>query len=132
MTTIRAAYRQQRANAKDRGIKFEFEYDEWIRWWREHLGPYWFRKRGKGKFCMCRKNDTGSYRWDNVECLTHEENTQQAKGWHHTKKFRLWLSRKRRGKGNPFYGRKHSAKTRTKFKLRKPARLGAKHSFSFA
>src|SRR6267154_316698 len=39
-------FRGHRGGAKRRGIDFDFSYIEWIRWWRQHLGPDWLSKRG--------------------------------------------------------------------------------------
>lgn len=72
----RGAFYAQRGHSKRRGIPFEFSFLEWCLWWREHLGPDWFNKRGRlrGQYVMARKRDKGPYTWDNCECILHEQN----------------------------------------------------------
>lgn len=71
-TEVYRRFKEQRANARRRGIPFCFELDEWVEWWIKNLGPGWLKKRGpKGhKYCMARKGDKGPYCWGNVECVT--------------------------------------------------------------
>lgn len=67
-----------KANAKARGKDWKFTVEEWVNWWEEKLGPDWLEKRGRGKskFIMARRGDTGPYSPDNVECLTNTQNCQ--------------------------------------------------------
>ena len=74
MTYIKE-YNQQKANAKHRDIPWQFTYDEWINWWGADIDK---RGKGKGKLCMCRKNDEGSYDPDNVFKESHEYNVYSA------------------------------------------------------
>ena len=76
----RSAWRGQRSNAKDRGIGFHFEYEEWIKWWEDHIGPNWFQKRGckKGQYCMARFHDKGDYVVGNVKCILVGDNHEEA------------------------------------------------------
>lgn len=68
---------------KVRGIAFHFTYEDWVAWWKYHLGPNWFELRGRctGQYVMARRGDKGPYaRW-NVKCITHSENSrEQHKG----------------------------------------------------
>ena len=77
---IRRAYKAQADSSKQRGIPFLFTYEEWCRWWFSHLGPHWFkmRGRGRGKYQMARFGDDGPYVDGNVECLFHEDNLRQC------------------------------------------------------
>jgi hypothetical protein len=65
---------------KHRGIAFEFTYDEWVAWWKQHLGPDWFtlRGRGAGQYVMARFGDKGPYAAGNVKCITMGENCREA------------------------------------------------------
>lgn len=63
-------------NARRRGILFEFTYEVWVAWWEDKLGPDWRSLRGKGKhrYVMARRGDTGPYAINNVECVTGGKN----------------------------------------------------------
>ena len=67
---------------KQRGIEFNFTYEEWVAWWIKHLGPNWFEKRGNcaGQYVMARKGDEGPYSVENVRCITCEQNSKEALG----------------------------------------------------
>ena len=75
------AYVGHRDGAYYRKIPFSFTFPEWVKWWEDHLGPDWLKKRGthKGQYVMARKLDKGPYSVENVECLLHEDNSR-AKG----------------------------------------------------
>ncbi len=88
----KTAYDGQKHTAKNRGIKFQFEYEDWCQWWVEQLGENLLEKRGckKGQYVMARNRDQGSYRRGNVKAITIEENTTRynrrresvsTKGW---------------------------------------------------
>jgi len=72
MKKFRQAYKDQKNNAAKRGIEFKFTYDQWVAWWEANLGPNWFDLRGckRGQYVMARHGDAGSYRIENVSCLT--------------------------------------------------------------
>lgn len=74
---VKKAFNAQRAQARQRGIEFQFDYWAWTNWWEEQLGPDWFKKRGniKGKFVMARYGDEGPYKPANVKCITFETNS---------------------------------------------------------
>lgn len=71
------AYRQQRNNAKYRGIAWEFNVWQWWMLWQES-GHWEQRGRGAG-YVMCRRGDTGPYSPDNVFIATARENSSKSK-----------------------------------------------------
>jgi len=60
------AFDDQRKRAEERGIYFRFEFEEWLAWWKENLGPNWFEMRGrkKGQYVMARYKDQASLNLD--------------------------------------------------------------------
>ena len=66
------AFLMQRQHAKERGIDFEFDFDEWVEWWGDD-----FDRRGceVGQLVMARYNDEGAYEPDNVVKVTCSENS---------------------------------------------------------
>lgn len=75
---MKEAYRQQKSNAKTRGIAFNFTYDDWCLWWKEQLGPDWPKKRGcrRGQYVMARKRDEGAYERGNVKAVLSQTNVR--------------------------------------------------------
>lgn len=72
-----AAYTQQRNNAYDRKIGWEFSnFREWWEVW-EKSGKWPLRGRGYGYYVMARINDKGPYRADNVKIIQAVENNQE-------------------------------------------------------
>jgi hypothetical protein len=71
---FRQGYTRSKADAKRRGIEFEFTFDEWKTWWLD-TGKWELRGRKAGCFQMCRKNDMGPYSLGNVYCDTMEANS---------------------------------------------------------
>jgi hypothetical protein len=71
------AYRQQRKNAKKRGIEFPIAFDDWKALWNDS-GKWDLRGRSKGQYVMCRVGDVGPYAIGNVFIATNSENTRQA------------------------------------------------------
>jgi len=73
---MRQAFRQQKASARRRGLRFEFTYDEWVAWWQHHLGDDWMSKKGcrRGQYVMARFKDKGPYTWSNTKCILSEDN----------------------------------------------------------
>jgi NUMOD3 motif len=124
------AFLKQRAHAGRRGIAFKFTFEEWVQWWKSNLGPKWFKLRGRtrNKYNMARTADFGPYAPDNVECITQSENMARSNyvtprgggalftGRKHTKATLEKMSKIKRGKRNPFYGKKHSASSRKKMR----------------
>ncbi len=78
---IYTAFYMQRYQAKLRGILFLFEFDEWVKWWQDHLGLNWVEKRGrkKGQYVMARFKDKGPYVYWNVHCITNTQNTKDIR-----------------------------------------------------
>lgn len=78
VTKARERWLGQRYGARKRGIEFCFTFEEWVKWWEDHLGPDWMERRGrhKGQFQMARNGDEGSYADWNVKCLTVEDNVK--------------------------------------------------------
>lgn len=66
--------------AKKRGIGFEFTYEQWVTWWKKHLGPEWFTLRGRNtdQYVMARFGDKGPYAIGNVRCATGEQNRKEG------------------------------------------------------
>ena len=69
--TARQKYEQQKRKAAERGIEWEFTFEEWCEIW----APRW-AERGvhKDQLGMCRTRDLGSYRPDNVRLDTPKGN----------------------------------------------------------
>lgn len=95
-------------HARDRGIEWDIKFEDWVAWWETNLGPDWINKRGrgKGKYCMARRNDVGSYTLHNVQCVLFEENLRES-------------AKRKIGPRNPFWGKKHSEKTKVKIRVAK-------------
>jgi hypothetical protein len=72
---FKQGYTRSKADAKRRGIQFEFTFDEWKTWWLE-TGKWDKRGRKAGCFQMCRTNDVGPYNLTNVYCDTIEANSR--------------------------------------------------------
>ena len=72
----RQAFNNQRANARKRGVSWEFSYEQWVEWWGEDIG-----KRGCRRDClvMARYNDTGPYAEWNVRKTTVADNNAEMK-----------------------------------------------------
>lgn len=76
---LKQAFRKHRDGSIRRGIEFNFNYESWVRWWEDNLGPDWFNQRGpkRGQYVMARKRDSG-YTEENVECITAGQNHSDA------------------------------------------------------
>lgn len=77
MSTIKDQYNKHKWTAtKQRGIDFDFTFEEWCAWWEKHLGPNWAVMRGckKGQYVMSRRGDKGPYAAHNVRCILAEHN----------------------------------------------------------
>jgi hypothetical protein len=87
----KVAFIAHKWNATNRGVEFNFTYQEWVRWWKRQLGPDWLKKRGckSGQYVMARYYDDGPYAAYNVKCALAENNMKEA-----------WFN-KGRGKGRP-------------------------------
>lgn len=67
-------YLQQRKNAKNRGICWEFTLWGWWQVWEES-GKWSERGCSRLGYVMARFNDVGPYEKDNVEIITHSQNS---------------------------------------------------------
>lgn len=73
----KAAFGRHKANAKRRGIPFEFTYEQWLAWWELELGKRGPRaRRGVRRlnYGMCRFLDRGAYIPGNVYCGRPKQN----------------------------------------------------------
>jgi hypothetical protein len=108
------AFRQQRDNAKKRGIAWELTFEQWRKIWED--SHHW-KNRGRhtDEYCMARYNDVGTYEIGNVRILTNRDNHLERKPHKHTKKFRKAMSNRlignRFGRGQRI-GFKHSDKAK--------------------
>ena len=75
----RKAFRQQKQNARMRGIEWAMRLAEWWQVWQES-GMWEQRGRGYG-YCMARHGDTGSYHPDNVYICTCAQNSSDQYNW---------------------------------------------------
>jgi hypothetical protein len=59
---LKRRYNSQKANAKRRGIEWQFTFETWLKFWGDDL-----YKRGQGhdRLCMQRFGDAGPYHPDN-------------------------------------------------------------------
>lgn len=72
----RNAYREQRNNAKRRGIAFEFSLESWLEWWGDDLQH---RGRRSGQLVMARIGDVGAYEVGNVHKVTQTGNILESR-----------------------------------------------------
>jgi hypothetical protein len=70
------AYRQQKGDAKKRGIEFKLTFEEWINWWGDD-----FENRGVGvdKLVMGRIGDVGAYELSNIKKITFSDNSRECR-----------------------------------------------------
>jgi hypothetical protein len=80
------AFRQQKHNAKKRGIEWAFMLKDWFDLWLE--SKKW-ELRGISGYCMCRVGDIGPYSKDNCFIATVGENTLQGLRRMHEQKITL-------------------------------------------
>lgn len=76
---VLSAYRNQRRNARTRGIEWKFNLASWWRIW-ELSGKWFQRGRGYG-YVMARKGDAGPYSPDNVYICTSAQNASDQYIW---------------------------------------------------
>jgi Mor family transcriptional regulator len=69
-------FREQRRNAYDRGIKWDFSFADWMELWIDS-GHYHERGRGD-KYCMARIKDSGAYSVNNVHIIKNGDNIREA------------------------------------------------------
>lgn len=70
---VKAMYSRQKANAKRRGIDWQFTFETWVEFWGDDL-----QQRGKfhHNLCMQRFGDTGPYSPTNVKKDFARENAR--------------------------------------------------------
>lgn len=68
-------FSKQRGQAKDRGIAWEFTFEQWWKVWNES-GHYEKRGVRVGQYVMARFNDIGPYSTGNVEIVTCSQNVK--------------------------------------------------------
>lgn len=73
----KGVYIRQRANARRRGIPWEFTFNTWWGVWK-NSGKWEHRGMGKGKYCMARRGDLGPYSPENVRIITFSQNSKIA------------------------------------------------------
>lgn len=71
-------FRNQKSNAKWRGIGWHFTLHDWWSVWHES-GRWSERGRGAERFCMSRIDDIGPYMKGNVKVATNRENIQEVR-----------------------------------------------------
>jgi hypothetical protein len=67
----RAAYIHQRARAKSRGVAWEITFEAWVEWWGTDIDS---RGRRHFELQMCRYDDAGPYKINNIYKATQQEN----------------------------------------------------------
>jgi hypothetical protein len=107
-------------NAARRGIQFLLTFEEWWSIWQAS-GCWHERGRGKGKYCMARYRDRGSYEIGNVRVCLNEENRAE---YIPTLAYRARLSAAKRGNKHKLghLGHRHTAETRAKMSVAAYAR----------
>lgn len=80
------AFKDQRKNAKERGIEFRFTLADWWAIWRDS-GKFEQRGRTKDGYVMSRISDAGCYEVGNVHIKTLAENSRDA--------VKVWKGRKK-------------------------------------
>src|SRR5258708_24239946 len=75
------AFKRQEMRAAERGIEFNFKFEEWCNWWQLNLGPDWMLLRGRRAhdYVMGRIGDEGAYEAKNVICITAAQNLEQRR-----------------------------------------------------
>jgi hypothetical protein len=73
----RGQYTKARRNALDRGVEWLFDFDGWLKVWKDS-GHYAERGRGQGQYQMARKGDCGPYADWNVVIVRMEANALAA------------------------------------------------------
>lgn len=76
--TITNKFKTHRQNAKTRGIGWELTLKEWWDIWQES-GHWHERGVGSGKYVMARNCDMGAYSKDNIQIITHNNNSKESR-----------------------------------------------------
>lgn len=70
-------YREQKYNARGRGIEWSLTYEEWLKIWTDS-GKLHLRGRKGGGYVMARFGDVGPYSVENVSIVPFEQNSSEA------------------------------------------------------
>ena len=99
LPTARQSYRNKKKDAIERGIEFQLTFLEYYEWFfNQGIDKNIPQKNDKNAWCMCRKNDIGSYSLDNIYLDTMSNNSTYGNyNMHHVKKIQI----------NYQYGEKH-------------------------
>lgn len=74
---ILLAFREQRNNARTRGIQWKLDFKYWFSIWQTS-GKLHLRGRGHGKYVMSRIRDDGAYELGNVHIQLADDNNREA------------------------------------------------------
>ena len=68
----------QKQKAKQRGIVWDFPFEEWLQFWLD--SGHWLERgiKTSGSYVMSRFGDKGPYHKDNVEIKTNRENLSEG------------------------------------------------------
>lgn len=73
-------WKKQRRDAHARGIDYELSYQEYLDWWISNgVDKNIKMPLTRDTLCMCRFNDTGPYKLDNIYCATLSQNQRDAR-----------------------------------------------------
>ncbi len=92
--SARHKFTQARLHARERGIGWDYTYDDWRNDW-DQSGHWLERGPGPNQFCMSRRNDRGPYRRGNTEIVTNQQNWDSQKA---SPAMRRKMSRARKGR----------------------------------
>jgi hypothetical protein len=90
---VTSMFDRQRRGAWERGIAWEISLREWLAVWGAKIGQ---RGQGRDKLMMCRRDDKGPYRADNVRLATAHENATDA---HVGRRVAAWTGRNKHQSG---------------------------------
>lgn len=72
----RKKWLDQRHTAKQRAVKFNLTFEEWLEFWGDDIDK---RGRGRHQLCMCRYDDRGAYEVGNIYKDTNAGNKMGPK-----------------------------------------------------
>ena len=74
--TPKGKYQVQKQHAKQRGVDWDFTFDDWWAIWE----PHWDKRgTGAGQLCMCRLDHSKGYAPNNVRIDTNLSNAQEKR-----------------------------------------------------
>ena len=84
-STPKGKYCRHKANAKKRGVEWQFTFETWWAFW-ESSGKWPYRGNRKGKYQMARNGDRGPYSPSNCRIVKQESNTaERNRNWRREK-----------------------------------------------